>query len=490
MKLALPSRKIPDPAYDCVVTGAGIAGLVAANRLVRQGLSVLLVEQHYLLGGYCSSFRRKHYLFDAGSHFYPLLGNPKTLTGKILQELDVNCTWVRMDPVDQFHFPDRESFSNPADLESYTHKVKERFPNEADNLERFFTEVKQANMLGLLEYFRGIETPRLDPFRHLTVQDCLDRHFSDPKLKLLLTGDCPHWGAPPERTSFVFDSLLRFSYFLGNYYPVGSSQAFANALGQAFMDQGGHLMSQTRMTGLDCAGQVISGVKLEQGKRHKAHKVKTDKLLYTGDMTGLTQMLPAGSAATERFREQVAQQRPSLPCFLCHIGIRGISQELLQRVHGYHWRDWDPNQAASGNLIFRLFVPTLYDPSLAPEGCDVIIIQKILDIDYAAVTDWQSHKMAMQKEILSELERLIPNLSRHMEVCLSATAWTSYRYTLNVGGSMLGWEASPDQLGEGRIAQQGPMDNLYFAGHWTRPGGGITPVIISAENAARLIGKG
>ena len=37
---------------------------------------MLLVEQHYMVGGYCSTFRRKGYTFDAATHFYPLLGNP------------------------------------------------------------------------------------------------------------------------------------------------------------------------------------------------------------------------------------------------------------------------------------------------------------------------------------------------------------------------------------------------------------------------------
>ena len=37
--------------YDVVVIGAGLAGLTAANVLARAGRSVLLLEQHYKLGG-------------------------------------------------------------------------------------------------------------------------------------------------------------------------------------------------------------------------------------------------------------------------------------------------------------------------------------------------------------------------------------------------------------------------------------------------------
>ena len=44
--------------YDVVVIGAGLAGLTAANILARQGRSVLLLEQHYKLGGMATWFKR------------------------------------------------------------------------------------------------------------------------------------------------------------------------------------------------------------------------------------------------------------------------------------------------------------------------------------------------------------------------------------------------------------------------------------------------
>jgi phytoene dehydrogenase-like protein len=52
---------------------------------------------------------------------------------------------------------------------------------------------------------------------------------------------------------------------------------------------------------------------------------------------------------------------------------------------------------------------------------------------------------------------------------------------------MLGWEMSPGQLGDRRPSIDAPVDRLYFCGHWTRPGGGITPVIVSAMDVARRI---
>ncbi len=44
--------------YDVIVIGSGLAGMTAANTLARAGHSVLLLEQHYKLGGMATWFKR------------------------------------------------------------------------------------------------------------------------------------------------------------------------------------------------------------------------------------------------------------------------------------------------------------------------------------------------------------------------------------------------------------------------------------------------
>src|SRR3972149_3959183 len=58
--------------YDVVVIGSGLAGLTAANVLARSGRSVLLLEQHYKLGGMATWFRRPGgHIFDISLHGFP-----------------------------------------------------------------------------------------------------------------------------------------------------------------------------------------------------------------------------------------------------------------------------------------------------------------------------------------------------------------------------------------------------------------------------------
>jgi phytoene dehydrogenase-like protein len=132
-------------------------------------------------------------------------------------------------------------------------------------------------------------------------------------------------------------------------------------------------------------------------------------------------------------------------------------------------------------------VPTLYEPAMAPDGGHVLIVQKVQELNCASVVDWAAHKRDVETFILSRLEALLPGIQDRMVVRLSATAQTHERYTWNRDGAMLGWEMSPDQLAVRRPDLSGLVRGLSMVGHWTRPGGGITPVMVSAMEVARRI---
>lgn len=480
-------RRTPNSSYDAIVIGAGVGGLICANLLVRSGLKVLLVEQHSLVGGYCSTFRRKGYTFDSATHFYPLLGNPSTITGALLSELGVTTEWVKMDPVDRFHFPDGSNFSVPADFESYLHKLKAEFPKEALCIDDFFAMVRKTYLMGLLRYFRNAPTPHIVPYQRLTLRDTLDMHFTDPKLKLVLTGDIGHWGSPPSRTSFVFDSMLRLSYFLGNYYPRGGSQVFVDELAQRFEEHGGHILTNSLVQRIMIHNHTATGVEILTGspRNRIAQQISAGVVVSNVDLLQTLQRMIGPELLEPEYLGKIKQLRPTLPCFLLHIGLKDISIEELRRAEGYHWSGWDAEKLATD--VFKVFLPTNFDPALTPPGGQIIIVQKVTSVDFEQIQDWPAHKTAIEDHILHELERLLPGFSNKIVIKSSASAQTSHRYTLNHHGAMLGWEMAPDQLGEHRPSIQGPFRNLYFVGHWTQPGGGITPVMISAMQVVRHI---
>jgi prolycopene isomerase len=218
--------------------------------------------------------------------------------------------------------------------------------------------------------------------------------------------------------------------------------------------------------------------------------VEADAVVSNADLRStLEELLPPG-AVDGALLERVRRMRRTFPCYLVHLGVSGVGTERLARAQGYYWRTWDPDAVGGEGLRCKVFVPTLYEPRMAPPGKHVVILQKVVDEDPAEVTDWGSHKAAVERRLLGELESAMPGIGEHVEVRSTASADTARRFTLNQGGAMLGWEMSPEQLGTGRPDVRGPLPGLFLTGHWVRPGGGIAPVIVSARLAARAVLEG
>ncbi len=56
-------KQNPDvlPQYDTIVIGSGMGGLSLASILAQQGQKVLVLERHYVAGGFSHVFKRKGY---------------------------------------------------------------------------------------------------------------------------------------------------------------------------------------------------------------------------------------------------------------------------------------------------------------------------------------------------------------------------------------------------------------------------------------------
>ncbi|MGH9718701.1 MAG: phytoene desaturase family protein [Bryobacteraceae bacterium] len=479
-------RQYPN-RYDAIIIGSGIGGLFCANLLAKAGLKVLLLERHYMLGGFCSTFRRKGFVFDAATHFYPLLGNPTTLTGKLLQELGIPTEWVKMDPVDQFHFPGLPAFAVPADLQQYLDKLKAWFPEEAANVDAYFAELRQAYLYGLLYYFKGVGNERAEHFARFTVTEKLDEHFRDPRIKAILMADTPHWGSLPGRTSYLFDAMLRLAYFLGNYYPKGSSQKFADDLGRALVARGGQILKCASVEQIVIENGKAQGVRASTISKRAPETYVFHAPVVVSNADALhTYETLIGERHCGRWPiESLRSQRPSFPCFLIHMGLRGMDPKALAEAEGYYWTSFDPGDSI--RTVFKVFIPTHFDPDIAPPGCQILIIQKLTPVRLEDIADWPSHKQGVIDQVMERLRRILPGIDNHLVVQLGATAMTSFRFTNNWQGAMLGWEMSPEQLGPARLPITTPIENLYLTGHWTQPGGGITPVIVSAQRVVRTI---
>ncbi|MDH7500635.1 MAG: NAD(P)/FAD-dependent oxidoreductase, partial [candidate division NC10 bacterium] len=378
-RASLRSLPIRD-RYDVVVIGAGIGGLSCAALLAKEGMAVLVVEQHHRPGGYCTSFQRRGFTFDVAiNSLYSC--NRSGWIGSLLHSLGLEqeMEFIPLDPIKELLFSDFR-FPLCARYEDYLLRLKEAFPAEREGIDRvfatlegIFSELKRMPLSFGLESLKGFgnEYPHFTQVRSLTLTQLLDRHLRDDRLKGLISGQCMYTGVPPVRASVICMGSMLMGYLQdGSYQAKGGVQRLADVLSWGVEDWGGRLLLSRRVKEILLQQERAAGVRLEDGQQIAAGAVvsavdarQTFLQLLGGDGVGL------------RFRKRIEAMRPSLSYFMVFLGLDLPLQEMGFCHHIDYFSTFDIESIfqsqMSGELkeeaiSIGMVIPTLLDPQLAP----------------------------------------------------------------------------------------------------------------------------
>ncbi len=139
----MPKDFLKDAAdyYDVVVIGSGLGGLTAANVLAREGRSVLLLEQHYKLGGLATWFKRPGgHIFDISLHGFPY-GMVKSCRRYWTQEIADSIVQLKGVRFDNPMFSLTTSF----DRKDFTRLLTTDFGLEEAKVQEFFDTARGMN---------------------------------------------------------------------------------------------------------------------------------------------------------------------------------------------------------------------------------------------------------------------------------------------------------------------------------------------------------
>ena len=163
------SKHVPEGSFDTVVIGSGMGGMTAAALLAETGERVLVLEQHYVPGGFTHTFRRPGYEWDVGVHAVGEVTR-HSLTGRLLDRLtDGRLEWASLgETYDEFTYPDGLRLAFPDTPAQFRENLIEAFPHERRAIDEYLHLVKVV--AGTM---RGYYLARLAPKGLAPVADLL-----------------------------------------------------------------------------------------------------------------------------------------------------------------------------------------------------------------------------------------------------------------------------------------------------------------------------
>jgi len=506
---AMAAKMGPGANYPTVIIGAGLGGLCCGAYLARQGIPVTIIEQHYVPGGYATSFDRAagKFTFEVSLHGTTVKNNS---VERILKNIGVydQLEFVALPDIYCLKTPDFEIKVPQQNPDLYIQLLAEQFPEEADGIRSFVYEmIGITDEVDLLHQNKGeffklffpLQYRKMWHVRNQTLADMLDEHVKSQRLKDALAGLWGYYGLPSSQLSAFYYSVATGGYLKnGSYYIKHRSQDLSNAMAKEIKKSGGKILYNKTVTKIRTQENSVTGVEMSDGTTLAAKAVVSN----ASALTTFEKMLPENSVSPD-YLNQLTNFQPSISSFIVWLGL---NQDITDRIpcYGTHVSGKlgveDGYQSCiKGDIENGPFGVAVYDKAF--KGYSMAGTSTLMLLFLCGYEPWrqfetgysnnQKKSYTVQKNKWTQIlirrveESLIPGLSSMIEVKESATPLTNWQYTGNTEGAIYGFEQSARDS-EIFLDSSSPITGLYHAGAWVGMGG-FQPTLMSGQSAARKV---
>jgi len=430
-----------------VVIGSGVGGSGCAALLAKAGYEVTLLEGQSFAGGRGASLGREGFRYDFGVHMFSR--GDKGPLGEINRRTGGDLRWVTHDwPC---HIMGRMEFEFPLDINSL--------------LRQFYLArklgVRPRNYPGAFRLFLNLMGGKgVEENEDVILQDYVSRFTDDEVIHLFVNCVSQLYFAQSYRQSSAGEFLWSFSrMFKGASfgYPVGAGGGIP----------GSYVKSAERLGGKTLFEEEAARIVVEGGR---ATGVETAKGTYPADLvvsnTGMRNSVYL--AGKEHFPEDYLEKAEGYSDSNAYVTIKyALDRKVVpypvvfymphvapDRVFDYIEKGEPPEEP----YIF-MPVPTNHDPSLAPEGKQLVIAGTAAP---AGASDELCN--AILDSVHAQVCEIFPGLEGAMLWESRSTSADVRELTGHRAGECIGLAQVPGQVGRNRPGHATPVEGLYLVG--------------------------
>ncbi len=482
---------------NIVILGAGLGGLTAGAMLAKMGHKVTLLEQHKIVGGSATTFKRRGgFTVEVGLHE---MDDPFEETKQeIFDFLDVYEHVEFVQPKELFKVKtSKGTFVMPEGIDAAKKALKAYF-DDAKGIDAYFTLISEIAhdyvRLQTITWWQKLLFPFafriLFKNRNRSLKEVLDILMDNEELKLVLCTNIQYYHDSTKDFSILYHALAQYGYYSGGgWYIKGGSQKLSDHLASVITAHGGEIIKKAFVDKIEHQAKKVTGVSYK--KKGETHNLEADVVVSN-----------ASPMQTYEMAGVDYENSKTLGVSLYTLYL-GFSQNI-KTVYGtgayssFDFSQFDSLDAYENSLSQPIEKRTkvFVDYSQVDSGLteDEKSLGAICGVDY--IEDWQgldddaykAKKEALTQALITDLEKDYPGISELVEYAELGTAKTVQRYLQTPVGTAYGFAPTASQFFRTPESSSDKLDNLYFVGAWVI-GGGFTPAIMSGAMVAKAFKK-
>jgi phytoene desaturase len=480
-----------------VVLGAGLSGLAAACHLRGAGHDVVVLERELEIGGRSGRLEQDGYRFDTGPVVMTmpdLLAEPLLALGADPGQL---APMRRLDPAYRGVFHDGSELRVRADLAALREEIARLAGDEeARGFDRFVPWLEALHDVEFDSFidrnYRSVLDLAASPAAAVrllrlgglgALGPAVARSFRDPRLQRMFSFQALYAGVAPARARALFAVITYMDSIRGVFWPEGGIYAVPQALATAFTGAGGTIHTGvTAKALLRGPGGRVVGVETADGARLAADAVVCTLDLPLAYKRLLPDLTPPRAARRGDY---------SPSAVVWHVGSAGIPAAGVEHHNIHFGAEWE---GAFEALIDRrelmkdpsrlVTVPTVTDPSLAPEGHTAMYVLEPVP-HLGARLDWTVEGPRLRGRLLDFLSANGYPTEIRTERLVTPVDWAAQGMHLGTPFALAHTFGQSGPFRPSNVDRRIP--GLVFAGSGTTPGVGVPMVLVSGKLAAERV---
>ncbi len=484
-----------------LVIGGGLGGLSAAIRLAVDGYKVEVFEQNERAGGKLNTRTGQGYSFDTGPSILTMPWVLEQLFSSAGRKLEDYITLERVEPQWRTFFEDGFSMDVTSDLPTLLQQIKGLSREDSVSIFEYLKYCARMYELSMKSFYNkslgGLKELRklhtlselleMNPLKSMSERTHI--HLEDPHLRQLFNFFSMYVGSSPYQAPAILSQLVYVQLGLGIYYVKGGMYNIAKAMLQLLDELNVPVHTSTPVEAILHNGSQVTGLQLRDGK-----SVMGDQIICNLEVIPAYKTLLKSFAPAQVEADRLKAYKPAVSGLVL---LLGMDQSFPELAHHNFFFSKDP--AKEFQQIFEKGIPaddpTIYigiskksDSTQAPEGKENwFVLTHVPPLKEGE--SWRDQAEAYRDRVLTKLERMgLRGLRDHIEYeDRFIPDDLAQLYGAN-GGSIYGVVTDRKMNGGFKIpSKSGVLDQLYFVGGSTHPGGGVPMVTLSGQLTADLI---